>query len=158
MLAKAILIASLALSAPAFAQRVQGHVLGGYGATSGSGFTYRSSQIGLGVRVIMSKGLGVEGDITAVTDDYETIGIGSINGVYRFWRSGNIDAFVSGGFSSGSVESGLSDRGLNIGGGIDWWRYRRLGVRLEPRYFGFNLGSRPVHIFAIRFGIIFGGR
>jgi hypothetical protein len=154
---KAFLIAALALSVPSMAQRVQGHMSGGYGVTSGSGFTYASSQIGLGAEVLIARGLGVAADVTAVTDDYQTIGIGSLKGICRIMRKAKTDAWVSGGFSSASVESGISDRGFNIGVGVDWWRWPRLGVRLEPRYFGFNPQSRPVHIFGVRLGLVFGG-
>lgn len=157
MFSKAILIASLALSAPAFAQRIQGHVLGGYGVTTGSGFTYRSTQIGLGADVLVARGLGFAGDITVAADSYQAVGIGSANGIYRFLRKGRTRAYLTGGYSSASVDEVRSNPGFNVGAGIEWWRWRNLGVRFEPRYFGFNLGSHPVHIFGVRLGLVFGG-
>ncbi len=136
----------------AFAQETSHHPLGlGYvfvgdathsmGLAAGFGGEITSSSgVGLGLE-IGSTGFTRPGDIHY--NSY-TIGVGSADVMYHYYDKKTkrqiISPFVAGGYNTlfghSSLSLGKNTSGFNLGGGIDIFATKHLGVRLDARYYG----------------------
>jgi len=107
---------------------------------------------GFGGEVYVVKGLGLGAEVGAAgwttTDnwgDSNITGVGSADVSYHFFPKkirGNAAPFVAGGytlfFGHNVVERGkdLTTNGFNVGGGVDVYATKHVGVRLDVRYYG----------------------
>ena len=128
-----------------------GYVFAG-GGTHSMGIT-----TGFGGEGFISKGVGVGAEIgeagLTTTDNYgqsNMTGIGSANASYHFFRKNGLQAspFATGGYTlffGHNVDKGgtsfgdhkpLMTQGFNLGGGVDLFSKKHLGVRFEVRYYG----------------------
>ncbi len=95
----------------------------------------------------------------------EGLGVLSLNGVYHIPAGGEsrsiVSPFVTGGYSMFFREGHANF--WNVGGGVDWWVGRKIGVRVELRdqirhesytspYYSY---SRTWHFWNVRTGIVF---
>jgi opacity protein-like surface antigen len=152
-----IIIALIALlfmgSAVAMAQdtdhppRGLGYVFVG-GGTHSMGLT-----TGFGGERYVIKGLGLGAELGAagvIGDSNKLIGVGSADASYHFFPKkirGNAAPFLTGGYSNffgHNTHTGtgfwghkpLMTQGFNLGGGVDLFAKKHLGVRFEVRYYG----------------------
>jgi hypothetical protein len=103
------------------------------------------------------RGLGIGGEIGyigAMGSLDGGLGLGSINGVYIFRSHGKskLEPFITGGFSV-AIANGILGA-ANFGGGIQYWRRKRVGLRLEFRDH-FPTQSFSDHLFEGRVGFAF---
>jgi hypothetical protein len=112
----------------------------GYGFVSpgvafGGGSSTSFLHFGGGGEANLYKGLGIGAEIGYLASfRYISDGVGmfSVNGLYNFEKQGSkIAPFITGGYSlifrSGHVNA------MNIGGGVDYWFAKRVGMRFEFR-------------------------
>ena len=81
------------------------------------------------------------------------LGLGSLDASYHFFPKkvrGNAAPYVSGGytlfFGHNTIINGgkdLTTNGFNVGGGVDYYATKHVGVRLDVRYYGH--GGRILH-------------
>ena len=164
-LAAAVLL--LALAAPVSAQPVTGlgfAVIGPGSVSDGGDTTLHFS----GGGEVLHRGVGALAEVgflgpTAGMSD--GLGVLSLNGVYHIRvrrESGRVvSPFVTGGYSM-FFRDGYANL-WNLGGGIDWWLGRRVGVRFEVRdhvwsesysspYYSY---SHTSHFWNVRTGVVF---
>ena len=99
---------------------------------------------------IAAKGVGVGTEFGRVSQ----IGVFSIDGIYRIPLKRKLTPFVTAGYSAGFDSDADTGSGFNIGGGVNYYFTKRLGLRAEVREFTFSnrvLGNFP----SFRFGIVF---
>ncbi len=158
---------SLALAAPASAQSVTGlgsFVVGPGSVSGGDEATLHLS----GGGEVLYKGVGALAEVgflgpaVAMNDG---LGVVSLNGIYhlRMPRESarRVSPFVTGGYTMFFRDGHLNL--WNVGGGIDWWLARRVGLRVEVRdqiwhesysspYYSF---SNTTHFWNFRTGVVF---
>ncbi len=117
----------------------------------GGGFEALFKGVGVGAEIMM---LGPSGGFT---DEY--LGAFSLNGVYHFASSGErarrLSPFVTGGYTL-YFRNG-SENLWNIGGGVDYWLSRRVGIRGEVRdqfYLAPCSSCGATHLWNIRGGVV----
>lgn len=165
---KYLLLSAFLVIAPALVQaqeksiqfRGDGYLFIGEGVLSVDGAHYGMSHVGGGGEVALFKGFGVGSELGAMGKPGEGTGLFSINPFYRFLYAGaksKIVPFVTGGYTRPFGNRGFtfSNNLVNFGGGIDYWAFKRVGVRLEFRDYvdhsHFMTSTYP----AIRIGIVF---
>lgn len=142
---KLIATAALLLAGPMLASaqnadpkyRGQGYIFLGVGSGTDNP---RFEHVGGGGEVLLFRGIGVGGELGAMGTPGEGEGVLSVGPSYHFlhaFHKSKIDPFVQGGYTgtfAGDVpiEGG---RGIlfNFGGGMNYWFFKRLGLRLEFR-------------------------
>jgi len=116
----------------------------------GAGTHQMSPTAGFGGEVYVFKGLGIGaevgvGGLDIHGDQNMMIGVGSADLSYHFFPKkirGNAAPFVAGGYTlffghnAGDGEKDVSPDGFNIGGGVDVFATKYVGVRLDVRYYG----------------------
>jgi len=124
----------------------------GYGFV-GAGTRGMTPTAGFGVEVYLFKGLGVGAEVggTGLTGDPNKMtGVGSADLSYHFFPKkirGDAAPFVGGGYTvffghnthTGTGWGGhkpLMTQGFNVGGGVDFFASKHVGVRLDARYHG----------------------
>jgi len=123
-----------------------GYVFAG-GGTHSMGLT-----AGFGGEAYIAKGLGLGAEVAAggltTTDNYgqsNMTGLGSADVSYHFFPKkiqGNASPFVAGGytlfFGHNAVDRGkdVTTDGFNVGGGVDLFGAKHVGVRFDVRYYG----------------------
>jgi len=144
---KLIAIVAVLLVAPGLASaqgsdhpsRVQGYVFLGEGPYSEDSADFRVGHVGGGGEVLLYKGLGIESEVGAMGRPGEGgVGIFSIDPSYQFLRSrrrSKLVPFVEAGYSRAFGNFGFtySQDLLNFGGGIYYWPFKRVGLRLDFR-------------------------
>jgi opacity protein-like surface antigen len=159
---KLVVAASLLALIPAWAVAQSAvHPPGGQGYVFvGGGNHQMTPTVGFGGEAYARNGLGggIEIGVADLTipitgDSNTTLGLGSADLSYHFFPKkpeNKAAPFVSGGytlfFGHNAIIHGPSDfttSGFNLGGGVDVFAARRLGARLEVRYFGH--GGRILH-------------
>lgn len=124
----------------------------GYGFVAG-GSEGMSPYAGLGGEVRVANGFGVGAEIGATSltgDANKTTGLGSLDLLYHHFPKklrGNVAPFLAGGYTAffgHNTHEGtgfgdhkpLMTEGFNVGGGIDVFATKHIGVRLDLRYYG----------------------
>jgi hypothetical protein len=124
LLCAAILFCAAAVAQPSS----NGYLVAGAGARDQK----LISEAAVGGEWVIGKGFGVGGEIGAVAG-HESFGFFSPNGYYHLTRHGKLDPFVTGGYTLGFSIFGGAGSAFNAGGGINFWLWRRLGLRAEFR-------------------------
>ncbi len=116
----------------------------GYGSV-GAGTKGMTPTAALGGEVYISKGLAVGAEVgaTAITEQ-KMFGVGSADLSYHFFSKknrGSVAPFAAGGYTlffghNTSAGKDVTTNGFNVGGGLDLFTTKRLGVRLDVRYYG----------------------
>jgi hypothetical protein len=135
-------------------RRGWGYAFAGVGGNTGSDSGARFTAGG-GGEVLFFRGLGIGGELGYLSSPERVgngLGIGSVDLVYHFNRSGKIAPFVTGGASVAFADGGRAGGG-NVGGGIQYWPKDRVGLRFEVRDHGFS--SDSPHLFTFRVGVTF---
>jgi len=121
----------------------------GYGFV-GAGTHEMSPTAGFGGEVYVFKGLGIGaevgvGGLDIHGDQNMMIGVGSADLSYHFFPKkirGNAAPFVAGGYTlffghnAADGEKDVTPDGFNIGGGVDVFATKHVGVRFDVRYHG----------------------
>jgi hypothetical protein len=132
----------------------QGYLLFGVGGSTSLG---GMEQIGGGGDVFVYRGLGVGGELGYLFPmEGVAYGLGllSVNGSYNFNRksSAKLSPFISGGYSL-AFRDGYANL-YNLGGGVNWWLARRIGIRVECRDYVWTGGGSD-HMPMFRVGMAF---
>ena len=123
----------------------------GYGFV-GAGTRGMTPTVGFGGELYVAKGLGVCAEIGATALTFQgsdkTTGLGSADVSYHFLPKkirGNAAPFVAGGYTlffghntgnyTGSGKP-LTTQGFNVGGGVNVFATKHIGVRFDVRYYG----------------------
>ncbi len=119
--------------------------------------------VGGGGEVLLLKGLGVSGELGAMGRPGEGVGVFSIDPSYHFlhaFSNSKIVPFVEGGYTRTFGNSGftLTDNLFNFGGGIHYWVFNRVGMRLEFRDYVAHVslplgGGRTDQYWGLRIGL-----
>ncbi len=117
--------------------RVQSYIFLGDGSIrSSGGGLYSNYHVGGGGEVLLVKGFGVGAELGAMGRPSSGVGLFSIDPSYHFRRSSSktrLSPFVEGGYTRSFGTSDFPDNLFNFGGGIHYWAFRRVGLRLEFR-------------------------
>jgi hypothetical protein len=118
--------------------RVQGYVFIGQGTYSENPALYGVGHVGGGGDVLLFKALGVESELGVMGRPGDGVGLFSIDPSYRLLPSSSkskVVPFVEGGYTRafGNRYFTYSENLLNFGGGIHYWPFKRVGLRLEFR-------------------------
>jgi hypothetical protein len=94
--------------------------------------------VGGGGGVLLFKGLGVESELGAMGRPGDGVGLFSVDPSYRLLPSrskSKVVPFVEGGYTRAFGNWGFtySENLFNFGGGIHYWPFKRVGMRLEGR-------------------------
>jgi hypothetical protein len=124
--------------------------------------TPRFEHVGGGGEALLFKGLGVGGELGAIGVPGTGAGVFSIGPSYHFVRSFHnqkIVPFAQGGYTrtfhgDAPFPVGLSNL-FNFGGGIHYWIWRRVGMRLDFRDYVYHepSGGRTDQYWGIRIGL-----
>jgi hypothetical protein len=93
------------------------------------------SEAALGGEWVIGKGFGVGGELGAEAG-HDSFGYFSANGTYHLAAATaqrKLDPFVTGGYTFGFSLFGHNASLFNVGGGINFWLWRRVGLRAEVR-------------------------
>jgi len=136
--------------------QVIGYAFVAPGVAVGGGSSSGLLHFGGGAEGRLYKGLGIAAEIGYLTPFEDMgwgVGVFSLDGVYRFHKSGSkIEPFLAGGYSV--LFRGDTAHGINLGGGIDYWFHKRVGMRFEFRDY-FRTSYLNDHIIQGRFGFTF---
>ncbi len=114
------------------------------------------SEAAAGGEWVIGKGFGIGGELGAEAG-HDSFGFFSANGYYHLAAATHqtrIDPFVTGGYTLAfSLFGGRADA-FNAGGGINFWLWRRLGLRAEFRDIVANSISSP-NFWVFRGGLAF---
>ncbi len=119
--------------------RGQGYIFMGVGSLRSSGGGLHSNyHVGGGGEVLLVKGFGVGAELGAMGRPGNGVGVLSIDPSYHFLHASGkskIAPFIEGGYTRtiGGNYPVLYDNLFNFGGGIHYWAFRRVGLRLEFR-------------------------
>jgi len=118
--------------------RVQGYVFLGVG--SGGDLTPPTKYAGSGGEVLLYRGLGVGGELEVMGSHDEGAGLYSIDSSYHFFRAhgkSKLVPFIEGGYTRAFGNYGVTSSQdlFNFGGGIHYWVFKHVGLRLEFRDF-----------------------
>jgi hypothetical protein len=139
-----IMTVALLLMVPALASaqnadqqyRGQGYVFIGEGtARSPDNGLHGNAEVGGGGEVLLFRGFGVGGELGAMGRPAHGVGVLSIDPSYRFLRKSKVVPFVEGGYTRTFANSDPFPPSnlFNFGGGINYWAFKRVGLRLEFR-------------------------
>jgi hypothetical protein len=151
---KRLVLWLLISTSSAWAQWGNAYGFVGVGQSRCCGSSYNAVYAGVGAEAKVHKrvGVGVEaGALSPVTVFSSTLGLASLNGYYHLLAPGRkLDPFVTGGyavlFRTGHFNGG------DIGGGLNYWFVRHVGVRAEVRDHIFNPGQ-TIHDWGGRLGV-----
>lgn len=157
---KRVLFVGLLLSfwtGAALAQSSNGYLFFGPGAVTACGMSSGAFYFGGGGEGILGKIVGLGGELGAVTSTHfrGTLGLADANGYVHFTasRRPRFDPFVTGGYSL-LFHSGHANL-FNVGGGLNYWFGKSLGLRLEFRDHIWRESSVTAHYLGLRAGICF---
>jgi hypothetical protein len=142
--------------------RGQGYLFIGEGTLRGCGGLYGITHVGGGGEVLLFKGLGIGSEVGAMGTLGEGVGVFSIDPSYHFRRASSkskLVPFVEGGYTRTFANNDpLPPSNLfNFGGGIHYWAFKRVGLRLEFRdhvhfRIGYSSGFAD-HYWGLRIGL-----
>jgi hypothetical protein len=146
---------SMFVAMTAFGQS-HGYVFIAPGGFAVEGNNAATVHMGFGGEGVFQNGVGVGGEIGYAFFNRgnfdDGFGLASLNASYHFNHENRLVPFVTGGYSlafRGSAESFV-----NVGAGVNWWFWRRLGLKAEFRdHIGVSLGD--AHVWGVRFGLTF---
>jgi hypothetical protein len=137
---------ALLLMAPALASaqstdhlhRGEGYVFIGEGLNSEGGANFGVTHVGGGGEVLLLKELGVESELGVMGTPSYSVGLFSIDSSYRLLPSSSksqVVPFVDAGYTRAFGNRGFppSNNLFNFGGGIHYWPFKRVGLRLDFR-------------------------
>ena len=130
--------------------------------TCGCGDSEALLQTGGGGEAIFHDTIGVGADLAYMAPfQYFSEGVGllAVNGTYHFARLGKdrrTRPFVTTGYSLGFGGGGVGNL-WNVGGGVDYWVGRRVGIRTEIRDHIYSDGG-TTHFWGPRIGVVFRGK
>ena len=140
------LIIALLLMAPGFAPaqgigsryRVEGYVFIGQGTYPENSDLYGVGHVGGGGGVLLFRGLSVESELGAMGRPGWGVGLFSVDPSFRLLPSASkskVVPFVDAGYTRALDNNNFtfSDNLFNFGGGIHYWPFKRVGMRLEVR-------------------------
>jgi len=119
------------------AYRGQGYIFLGVGSgTDSPSFEH----VGGGGEVLLFRGIGVGGELGVMGRPGEGEGVLSVGPSYHFlhaFQKSKIDPFVQGGYTgtfegTDPIEGGRGNL-FNFGGGMNYWFFKRVGLRLDFR-------------------------
>jgi hypothetical protein len=117
----------------------------------GGGSHKMSPTVGFGGEGYFGKGVGLGAELgaagfSAAPDSNALLGLGSFDASYHYFPrkvAGNAAPYVSGGYTiffghNAVINSGkkVYTNGFNVGGGVDYFATRHVGVRFDARYYG----------------------
>lgn len=154
-----IVIPSGMLAQTAEQHRGQGYVFFAPGGLSAFGTTTTTVHFGGGGELLVYKGLGVGGEVGYLTPTQsfsDGLGTLSLNGSYHllpYKGEGKVALFVTAGYSL-FFRSGTANL-LNVGGGLNYWFTKRVGLRVEVRdhIWPNRGGESTAHFWGVRVGI-----
>jgi hypothetical protein len=141
------------------------YLFAGPGAVTSAGVSTAILHGGVGFEIRLPVGLAAGAEVGVLTSVERTgaVGIGSLNGYYHFMhdRSRKLDPFATAGYTA-LVSDGLINA-FNVGGGVNWWFVRHVGLKLEFRdhitQVGFSFvsshASETIQLPEFRVGIAF---
>ena len=135
-----------------------GYVFIGAGTDSEDEGLLGIGHVGGGWEVSLVKGLSVGTELGAMGRSGNGIGLFSIDPSYRLLSSSNkskVVPFVDAGYTSdfGNDSFTHSDNLFNFGGGIYYWPFKRVGLRLDFRDYVDHGRFETNHFPAIRIGL-----
>lgn len=115
---------------PAIQDRAQGYLFFGMNAAS-----YAVYHTGGGVDFRVLKGLGINTELEAAGRPADGQGLFSIGPSYHFLRNrkSKIEPFINGGYARPFAGYPGSLNLVNFGGGINYWFFKRAGLRVDFR-------------------------
>ncbi|MBZ5560940.1 MAG: porin family protein [Acidobacteriia bacterium] len=168
------LIATLALllMAPAWVSaqgadpryRGQEYIFIGEGSfRSSDGGLHGITHVGGGGEVLLVKGFGVGAELGAMGRPGYGVGVFSMDPSYHFRRASSktkLSPFVEGGYTRTFGQSDFPDIHFNFGGGIHYWAFKRVGLRLEFRDHVHHVSpifasGHTYHYWGLRIGLAF---
>jgi len=163
-----IAIAALLFTAPTLAlaqdgghlYRGEGYVFIGVGTNSEANGLQCVGHTGGGGGVFVFKGLAVGSEIGTMGRPANGVGLFSIDPSYRLLSStskSKLVPFVDAGYTRTFGNDGFthSDNLLNFGGGIYYWPFKRMGLRLDFRDYVDHSRVEISHFPAFRIGLAF---
>jgi hypothetical protein len=156
--ASLLAVPALALAQDAGRQyRGEGYVFIGEGLDL-ENFSHGVSHVGGGGEVLLLKGLGVESELGAMGTPGAGVGLFSIDPTCRLLPSSSkskVVPFVDAGYTRAFGNDGYtrSDNLFNLGVGIHYWPFKRVGLRLDLRDYLDHGGLAISHIPAIRIAL-----
>ncbi|MCU0248130.1 MAG: hypothetical protein MUC42_16300 [Bryobacter sp.] len=152
-----LILVSLALAPlAALAQSSHGYVFAAPGGITAHSYTTSGLQFGGGGTGIIKHGIGFNVELSSIGPTRalgESIGAFAVGGVYHFRRGDvKVDPFAGAGYTL-LFRSGTG-QAWNIGGGLNYWFSRHVGLRTEFRD---HIWARDsgVHYWGFRFGVSF---
>ena len=150
-----VLASPVAGQTPRRGVEVQAYAFGGGGKTTGA--TYNSevgatATAGGGLQFLFESGIALSGELE-VMDRRSSYGSSfhpSVNLGYHFGGKEpdrRVVPFLSGGYTANVF-------GVNVGGGIQYWAWKRVGIRTEVREHAFLYGGR-YDVYEFRLGLAF---
>jgi hypothetical protein len=128
---------------------------GGGGISPNNVYTYWSGSTvtgGGGAEYVTRSGLAFSAELEAIRrktyfNDSRTSAVASIDAGYHFKTGGErkLVPFVSGGYSS--------IRGINVGGGFNYWLSPRLAIRAEARNHTLLGSDTALNVYEFRLGV-----
>lgn len=138
--------------------RGEGYLFIGEGLLSADSAHFGITHVGGGGKVWLSKGLGVDGELGAMGKPASGVGLFSVGPSYNllhFSFQSRVVPFVDAGYTRafGARNYTRSANLANFGCGINYWLFRRVGLRLDFRD-DVDHGPRAVgHYPALRIGL-----
>jgi len=138
--------------------RGQGYVFIGQGTYSDDYGLHRIDHVGGGDEVLLFKGLGVGSELGAMGRPGDGVGLFSIDPSYHFRPSSNkskLVPFVDAGYTRAFGNKGYAYfwNAFNFGGGIYYWPFKRVGLRLDFRDYVARGYIVTTHYPAFRIGL-----
>ncbi len=138
----------------AMAQSSNGYVFFAPGTVTGGGGVF---DFGGGAEAILGKIVGVGGELSAITSTHFTgiVGLADVNGYGHFIpnRHSRFDPFVTAGYSLMFRDGHMNL--FNVGGGMNYWFRKTVGLRVEFRDHILRDSGRAEHYAAWRVGFSF---
>jgi hypothetical protein len=119
--------------------RGEGYVFIGEGSLRSRDYGLHGiTDVGGGGEVLLFRGFGVGGELGAMGRPGEGVGVLSIDPSYHFphaFGKSKVVPFVEGGYTRtfGNNDPVVPANLFNFGGGIHYWAFKRVGLRLEFR-------------------------
>jgi len=118
--------------------RPEGYVFIGQGTYPENSALYGVGHVGGGGGVLLFKGLSVESELGAMGRPGWGVGLFSVDPSFRLLPSASkskVVPFVDAGYTRALDNNNFtfSDNLFNFGGGIHYWPFKRVGMRLEVR-------------------------
>jgi hypothetical protein len=143
--------------------RGMGYVFAAPGSVTNRGAQTATLQLGVGGEGRIYKGLAAGAEIGGLMPigqsswaSTDGLGIFSVNGYYHFanaTRSGKLIPFVTAGVTTAG-NLGWAERWFNVGGGVDYWFKKRVGLRVEFRDQVDANHYEPIHFAGLRVGLV----